>query len=148
MDRKATWHLHGLSGLQETRSGNVLHPMINHNQQNLYMGRISQNTCIYENLPPQGNIFLTKKKRSVLHYYKNPKPSESKVRIISPSFGTLELWIFTNWTFGRYLVDTTPVLSVGFFLFSLFCRFCLEHIRIVQFIDEFQHHQSHTNFKR
>ena len=36
---------------QETLNGNVLHPMINPNQRKLHMGRISQNTCIYEDLP-------------------------------------------------------------------------------------------------
>ena len=61
MDSKAMWHLHGLSGLHETPNENVLHPTIDPSQQNLYMGRIPQNTCIYEDLLPQGNIFFTKK---------------------------------------------------------------------------------------
>ena len=52
MDSKAMWHLHGLSGLQETPNGNVLHPTIDPSQQNLYIGIILQNTCIYEDLLP------------------------------------------------------------------------------------------------
>ena len=90
MSIKATWHLHGLSGLYETLNGNVFHPTINPSQWNPYMGRIPQNTCIYEDFPPQGNVFLKKKQSSILHYYKNPKPSENKVRIIYPSSSTLE----------------------------------------------------------
>ena len=41
VDIEATWHLHGLSSLQETLTGNVLYPMINPGQWNLKMGRIS-----------------------------------------------------------------------------------------------------------
>ena len=66
---------------------------------------------------PQGNIFLVKKRRSILHYYKNPKPLENKVHIIYLSSGTLKLWKFFNLTFGRSLVGTTPILSIGFFFF-------------------------------
>ena len=36
----ATWHLRGLSGLQETSNGNILRPTVNPNQRNLYMVRI------------------------------------------------------------------------------------------------------------
>ena len=61
-DRKATWHLHGLSGLQETLNRNVLPPTINLNQRNLYMGRISQNTCIYEDLPHKETSSLLRNK--------------------------------------------------------------------------------------
>ena len=60
----------------------------------------------------QGNIFFIKKPRSILHYYKNPKPLEIKVRIIYPNSGSLELWKFANLTFGGYLAGTTPVLSI------------------------------------
>ena len=49
---RATWHLRGLSGLQEISKGNVLHPTIDPSQQNLYIGIILQNTCIYEDLLP------------------------------------------------------------------------------------------------
>ena len=66
---------------------------------------------------PQGNIFLVKKRRSVLHYYKNPEPSENKIRIIYLSSNTLELWKFSNLTFKGSLAGTTPVLSIGFFFF-------------------------------
>ena len=36
---RTMWHLHGLSGLQETSKGNVLPLTVNPNQRNLYMGR-------------------------------------------------------------------------------------------------------------
>ena len=49
-DIKATRHLHGLSGLQGTLNGNVLHFTINPSQWNPYMERILQNTDIYEDL--------------------------------------------------------------------------------------------------
>ena len=51
IDIEATWHLHGLSSLQETLNGNVLYPTINPSQWNLSMGRILQNTYVYEDLP-------------------------------------------------------------------------------------------------
>ena len=51
IDIEATWHLHGLSSLQETLNGNVLHLTINPSQWNPNMGRIPQNTCVYEDLP-------------------------------------------------------------------------------------------------
>ena len=84
----------------------------------------------------QGNIFFTKKQRSVLHYYKNPKPSEIKVRIIYPNSGTLELWKFSNFTFEGYLAGTTPVLFVRFSS-SLLCRSCLGHVRTVRLTNNF-----------
>ena len=49
---------------------------------------------------------------SVLHYYKNLKPLETKVRIIYPSSDTLELSKFSNLTFGEYLAGTIPVFFV------------------------------------
>ena len=51
VDIEAMWHLHDLSGLQETLNRNVLHPTINPNQWNPKMGRIPQNTCVYKDLP-------------------------------------------------------------------------------------------------
>ena len=51
IDIEATWHLHGLSSLQETLNGNVLHSTINLSQWNPNIGRIPQNTCVYEDLP-------------------------------------------------------------------------------------------------
>ena len=47
--------------------------------------------CIYENLLHKETPSLPRKPRSVLHYYKSPKPPETKVRIIYPSSGTLKL---------------------------------------------------------
>ena len=49
-DSKATWHLHGLNGLQETPNRNALCATINSSQRNPYIGRIPQNTYIYEDL--------------------------------------------------------------------------------------------------
>ena len=51
IDIEATWHLHGLSSFQETLNGNVLHSTINPSQWNPSMGRILQNTYVYEDLP-------------------------------------------------------------------------------------------------
>ena len=51
IDIEAMWYLHGLSSLQETLNGNVLHPMINLSQWNPNMRRIPQNTYVYEDFP-------------------------------------------------------------------------------------------------
>ena len=75
MGSKSTWHQRGLSGLQETSKGNVLRPTINLNQRNLYIERIPRDTYIYEDLPHKKTSSSPRKQRSVLHYYKNPKPS-------------------------------------------------------------------------
>ena len=83
---------------------------------------------------------LCQKKRCQLYTtIKTPKPLQTKVRIIYPSSSTLELWKFSNLTFGRYLVGTTPILSTRSSLF-MFRRCCLEHLRTVQFTDDFWHH--------
>ena len=81
----------GLSGLQETSNGNFLSPTINPNQQSLYMERIPQNTCIYENLPHKEMPSSPRNKSQFHTTIKNPKPSEIKVPIIYPSSSTLEL---------------------------------------------------------
>ena len=70
---------------------------------------------------------------------KTPKPSQIKVRIMYSISGILELWKFSNLTFGGYLAGTTPVLSARSLLF-LFRRFCLEHVRTVWLIENFWHH--------
>ena len=57
-----------------------------------------------------------------------------------PSSSTLELWKFSNLTFGGYLTGTTPVLSTRFSLF-LFRRCYLEHVRIMWLTDDFWHYQ-------
>jgi len=69
MGSKATCHLHGLSGLQETSNGNILRFMITLNQRNLHMVRILKNTCIYEDLPYKKTSSSPRKPRLVLHYY-------------------------------------------------------------------------------
>ena len=83
----------------------------------------------------QGNIFFTKKQRSILHFYKNPKPSEIKVCTIYPSSSTLGLWKFSNLTFEGYLASTTSVLSMR--SSSLLCKSCLGHMRTVRFTVDF-----------
>ena len=70
---------------------------------------------------PQGKFFLAKKQRSVLYYYKNQEPSESKGMHNLPNSGTL----------GTFLRSS----------YSVLCRYCLEHVRIVWFTDDFRHHQ-------
>ena len=114
MGSRATWHLHGLSGLQETSNGNILRPTINPNQWNLCMARIPWNTCMYGNLPHMETSSPPRKLRSALHYYKNPKPLETKVRIIYPSSDTLKLWRkFSHLIFGESLAGITLILSWG-----------------------------------
>ena len=140
MGSRATWHLCGLSGLSETSNENILCPTTNPNQWDLCMVRIPWNTCIYEDFPHKETLSPPRKPRSVLHYYKNPKPQETKVRIIYPSSGILELWEFSNLTFGGSLAGTTPVLFTGSSLF-LFRRFCLERRRNVLLTEDFWHHQ-------
>ena len=71
---------------------------------------------------------------------KAPKPSDTKVHIIYPISGTLELWKFFNLTFRGYLAGTTLVLSARFSLF-LFHSFCLEHVRTMWLTNDFWHHQ-------
>lgn len=88
---KATWHLHGLFGPQETLNGNDLCCTINPSQQNLHMKMILSNMCIYKDLLYKEIFLFAKKPKSILHYYKNPKPLETKVRITDLSFDTLEL---------------------------------------------------------
>ena len=109
---KVTWHPHGLSCPQETSKWNILRLTINPNQQNRYMERILKNACFYEDLPYKEKFPFPKKEESRFYTtIKTLKHSQTKVRIISPSSGTLELWKFSNLTFGGFLADITPVLS-------------------------------------
>ena len=71
MGGRATWHLCGLSGLQETSNGNVLRPMINPNQRNLYMEKSRK---IREDPPHKERSSSPRKQRSVLHFYKYQNP--------------------------------------------------------------------------
>ena len=119
--------------------GNGLCPTINLNQRNPYNKRIPQSTCINEDLPYKERPSPPRNKCQLYSTIKTPKPSQIKVRIYYPSSGTLELWEFSNLTFGGYLAGTTLVLSVRL-SFSLLHRFCLEHVRIVWLTDDFQHH--------
>ena len=118
-----------------------MYPTINPNQRNLYKERIPQNIWINENLSYKEKPSLPRNKCQLYATIKIPKPSQTKVRIFYPNSSTLELWKFSNLTFRGYLTGTTSVLSTRSSLF-LFCRFCLEHVRIVRLIDDFGHHQS------
>ena len=80
----------GLNGLQENSNGNVLSPTINPNQQSLYMERIPQNMCIYENLPHKKMPSSPRNKDRFHTTIKNQKPSKIEVGN-SPNSGTLEL---------------------------------------------------------
>ena len=120
--------------------GNGLCPTINPNQRNPYNKRIPQSTCINEDLPYKERPSPPRNKCQLYSTIKTPKPSQIKVRIYYPNSGTLELWEFSNLTFGGYLAGTTLVLSVRF-SFSLLHRFCLEHVRTERLIDDFWHHQ-------
>ena len=120
--------------------GNFLHPMINHKPRNLYKGRIPQNTYIDEDLPYKERSFSLRNKCQIYTTIKTTKPSQTKVCIIYPSFGTLELWKFSDLTFGWYLAVTTLLLSARSSLF-LFHRFYLKHVRTVRLISDFWHHQ-------
>ena len=50
--------------------------------------------------------------------------------MIDPSSGTLELWKYSNLTFGGYLASTTPMSSVKSFLFVLqvLLRACKDYV--------------------
>ena len=71
---------------------------------------------------------------------KTPKSLQTKVHIISPNSGTLELWKFSNLTFRVYLAATTPILSTRSSLF-LFRMCCLENVRTMRLTDDFRHFQ-------
>ena len=71
--------------------GNILYPTINPNQRNLYKERIPQNMCINEDLPYKKRPFPSRNEGQLYAIIKTPKPSQIKVRIIYPNFGTLEL---------------------------------------------------------
>ena len=85
--------------------------MVNPNQKSPYKERIPQNTRINKDLPYKERPFLPRNECQLYTTIKTPKPSQTKVRIISPNSGTLELWKFSNLTFRESLAGTTPVLS-------------------------------------
>jgi len=103
------------------------------------MKRIPQNTCIYKNIPHKEMPFSPRNKGWFHTTIKNSKPSKIKVCIIYLSFGTLDLWKFSNLTFGGYLACIILVPSVRSSYLSR--RFCPEHARTVQLTDDFWHHQ-------
>ena len=110
--------------------------MVNPNQEGPYKERIPQDTCINDKERPS----LPRNECQLYTNIKTPKPSQTMVHTIYPNSGTLELWKFSNLTFGEYLADSIPVLSAMSSLF-LFCKFCLEHVRTVRLTDDFWHHQ-------
>ena len=76
-------------------------------------------------------MFLAKKRKLVLHYYKNPKLLENNVRIIYSSFDTLELWKFSNLTFGgndRYHTSTLCKVFFFFFVVQVLSRAREDHV--------------------
>ena len=114
--------------------------MINPNQKGPHKERIPRDTCINEDLLYNERSSPPRNKCQLYATIKTPRPSQTKVRIIYPSSGILELWKFSNLTFGGYLADTKLVLSARSSLF-LFRRFHLEHVKIVWLTDDFWHHQ-------
>ena len=84
MDTKAKCHLHGLGSPQATLNGNILRLTINPNQPNLYMGRISQNMYIYEDLPHKEKSSWPRNKGWFYTNIKTKNPQKAKVRIIYP----------------------------------------------------------------
>ena len=74
--------------------GNILHPMINPNQESPHKERIPQDTCINEDLPYKERPSPPRNKCQLYATIKTPKPSQTKVRISYPSFGTPEWWKF------------------------------------------------------
>ena len=116
-----------------------MYPTINPNQRNPYKERILQSTCINEDLPYKERFSTPRNEGQLYTTIKTPKPSQIKVRIIHPSSSTLELWKFSNLTFGGYLAGTIPVLSARFSLF-LFRKFCLKHVRTVRLTEDFRRH--------
>ena len=93
---------------------NHLHPTINPNQEGPHKERISQGTCINEDLPYKERSSPPKNECQLYATIKTPKPSQTKVRITYPRFGTLELWRkFSNLTFKGSLAGITSILSWG-----------------------------------
>ena len=113
--------------------------MVNPNQEDPYKKRTLQDTWINEDLPHKERTSPPRNECQLYTTIKTPKPSQIKVRIIYSSSGTLELWEFSNLTFGRYLAGTTPILFASSSLF-LSHRFCLEHMRTVWLTNDFWHH--------
>ena len=65
--------------------------MVNPNQKDPYKERIPQDMRINEDLPYKERPFLPRNECQFYATIKTPKPSQIKVRIIYPNFGTLEL---------------------------------------------------------
>ena len=135
-----TWPCLTPNGYSVFIQGNILHPTINPNQGNPYKERIPPITCIYEDLSYKERPSPPRNDCQLYATIKTPKPSQTKVRIIYPSSGTLEWWTFSNLTFGGYLAGITPILSVRFSS-SLLRRSCLKHVSTVQLTNNFRHHQ-------
>ena len=61
---------------------------------------------------------------------KAPRPSLTKVRIIYPSFGTLELWKVLTWLFEG-IWPAPHQCSLWGLLFFVLCRYCFELVGTV-----------------
>ena len=85
--------------------------MNNPNQERSYKERIPQNMHINKDLPHKERPFPPNNKCQLYATIKTSKPLQTKVRLISPSSGTLDLWKLSNLTFGGSLAGTTLVLS-------------------------------------
>ena len=85
--------------------------MNNPNQESSYKESILQNTHINKDLPHKERPSPPSNKCQLYATIKTSKPSQTKIRIISPSSGTLELWKLSNLTFRESLAGTTPILS-------------------------------------
>ena len=99
--------------------GNILHPTVNPNPRNPHKERIPQYMRVNEDLLYKEIPSLLRNGCQLYVAIKISKPSQTKIRIIHPNSGTLELWKFSNLTFENYLASTTLVLFVG--SFSSFC---------------------------
>ena len=121
---KATWHLHGLmvsKKSQKEMSCTLRLILIN----KISIWKESREIRVFMRIfPTRKHILRQKKQRLVLHYYKNPKLSKIKIRIIYLNSGTLDLWILSNLTFEGYLAGTVLILSVRSSS-SLLCKFYL-----------------------
>ena len=65
--------------------------MVNPNQGDCYKEMIPQNMCINEDLPYKEMPFMLRNGCQPYTIIKTPKPSHTKVHIIYPNSGTLEL---------------------------------------------------------
>ena len=85
--------------------------MVNPNQKGPYKERILQDIHINKDLPHKEKPSPPRNECQLYTTIKTPKPSQTEVHLIYPNSDTLELWKFSNLTFGGYLAGTTLILS-------------------------------------